>query len=171
MGLRPAKCYKRRKRAYTRISMRKPRRSYVKGVPDAKIHRFEAGDPKKAFSLSARLVARQGVQIRHNAMEATRIAVNRLLEKDIGKENYFFKILIFPHQVMRENPLATGAGADRFQTGMRKAFGKPIGKAASVRPGQNLLLVRADKEKQAVVKKALKMAASKLPTTSRIVFD
>ena len=92
MGLRPAKCYKRRKRAYTRVSKRRPRKGYVKGVPDAKIHRFQMGDQKKEFALKANLVATQAVQIRHNALEATRIAVNKVLETGIGKGNYFFKI-------------------------------------------------------------------------------
>ncbi|MBI4170413.1 MAG: 50S ribosomal protein L16, partial [Candidatus Aenigmarchaeota archaeon] len=31
--------------------------------------------------------------------------------------------------MLRENALATGAGADRFQSGMRQSFGKPVGTA------------------------------------------
>jgi len=169
MALRPAKCYRRLKRPNTRVSRRKPRRSYVKGVPDPKIHRFEMGNKKKRFPVGMALVARQSVLVRHNALEATRIALNKNLEKNIGKDAYFMKILVYPHHVMRENPLATGAGADRFQTGMRKAFGKPIGKAARVKTGQKLIEVRTDPGKEMHIKKAMKIAASKLPLTTRIV--
>jgi large subunit ribosomal protein L10e len=63
---------------------------------------------------------------------------------------------------MRENPLASGAGADRFQTGMAKAFGKPIGRAARVKPGQKVASVYVTKEKIPVTKKALKRAMMKL---------
>jgi len=171
MGLRPAKCYKKLERPYTRQSRKKPRRGYVKGVPDPKIHKFEMGDAEKDFSLRVFLVSNQGVQIRHNALEAARVAANKHLDNTVGKENYFLKILIYPHHVLRENTLATGAGADRFQTGMRKAFGKPIGTAARVRPGQNLMEVRLDSSKQKFAKEALKRASAKFPTTCRIIYE
>jgi large subunit ribosomal protein L10e len=171
MGIRPAKCYRKLERPYTRQSRKKPRRSYVKGVPDPKIHKFEMGEAKKDFSLKAYLVSNQGVQIRHNALEAARVTANKYLDNTIGKENYFLKILVYPHHVLRENRLATGAGADRFQTGMRKAFGKPIGTAARVRPGQNLMEVRLDSSKQKFAKDALRRASAKFPTTCRIIYE
>lgn len=170
-GLRPAKCYRKLERPYTRQSRCKPRKSYVKGVPDSKIHKFEMGDAKKKFSTRAYLVSNNGVQVRHNALEAARVTSNRYLDKTIGKENYFLKILIYPHHIMRENTLATGAGADRFQTGMRKSFGKPIGKAARVKPGQNMLEIRLDASKQKPAKEALRRASAKLPTTCRMIFE
>lgn len=171
MGLRPAKCYRKLERPYTRQSRRKPRKSYVKGVPDPKIHKFEMGDARKKFSMRAYLVSNNGVQVRHNALEAARVTANKHLDKTVGKENYFLKILVYPHHIMRENTLATGAGADRFQTGMRKSFGKPIGTAARVRPGQNLMEIRFDSPKQKSAKEALKRASAKFPTTCRIVFE
>ena len=87
------------------------------------------------------MVARNSVQVRNNALEAARVASHKVLEKGIGVENYFLKILIYPHHVLRENALATGAGADRFQTGMRKSFGKPISTAARVKANQNMIEV------------------------------
>ncbi len=171
MALRPAKCYRKLERPYTRISKKKPRKSYVKGVPDKKIHKFEVGDPKRDFSLKAYLVAKNAVQIRHNALEAARIAANKYLEKTVGKGNFFLKILVYPHHVLRENAMATGAGADRFQTGMRLAFGKPIGVAAQVRENQNLIEVRVDASRQDVAKEALRRASAKFPTPCRIIFE
>jgi large subunit ribosomal protein L10e len=171
MGLRPAKCYRKLERPYTRQSRRKPRKSYVKGVPEPKIHKFEMGDPDRSYSLRARLVSENGVQIRHNALEAARIAANRHLDNTVGKGNFFLKVLVYPHHVMRENTLATGAGADRFQTGMRKAFGKPIGLAARVMPRQNIMEIRVDSSKQKHAKDALLRASAKLPTPCRIVYE
>jgi len=71
--------------------------------------------------------------------------------------------------VLRENALATGAGADRFQTGMRQAFGNPIGTAAQVRAGQRIIEVRTDRSKAEAAKAAMKVASSKLPTPCNIV--
>jgi large subunit ribosomal protein L10e len=70
---------------------------------------------------------------------------------------------------MRENVLATGAGADRFQTGMRQSFGVPIGTAARVYEGQQIMEVRANSGSIAVVKNALKQASYKLPTPCKII--
>ena len=89
----------------------------------------------------------------------------------VGKEGFFIKVLIYPHHVMRENALATGAGADRFSEGMRRAFGKPIGLAAQVRPGQRLMEVRLDAGKETFAKEALRRASAKFPTPCRIIFE
>ena len=62
----------------------------------------------------------------------------------------------------------TGAGADRYQTGMRLSFGNPIGLAARVKEKQRLVEVRFSKGKEGVVKKALKIASSKLPVKCKI---
>jgi len=169
--IRPAKCYRKLERPNTRISKRKPRRSYVKGVPDKKIHKFEMGDPNKKYQMRAYLVSKNGVQVRHNVLEAARITTNRHLEKMIGKGFFFLKILIYPHHVMRENPVATGAGADRFSTGMRKSFGKPIGLAARIKPNQNLIEARFQKKYVLDVRDALRRASAKFPTSCKVVVE
>ena len=169
MGLRPARCYRNIERPYTRQSQRKPRKGYVKGVPDSKIHKFEVGNPKKEWNAKVLLVSRNPVQIRNNALEAARVAASKAIEKKCGPEGYFLKILVFPHHVMRENALATGAGADRFQTGMRQSFGNPIGTAAQVRQGQALIELRVDAANIGAAKEALRIASSKLPTPCNIV--
>ncbi|RLJ06714.1 MAG: 50S ribosomal protein L16 [Candidatus Aenigmatarchaeota archaeon] len=161
MALRPARCYRKLERPYTRKSKSKPRKSYVKGVPDPKIHRFQTG-PDQDFGLKLWLISRKSLQIRHNALEAARVAATKVLDK-LGKTNYFLRVIPYPHHVLRENPIATGAGADRFQTGMRLAFGNPIGTAAQVREGQKIMEVRVSPENLEAGKRALKIAASKLP--------
>ncbi|MCK4335286.1 MAG: 50S ribosomal protein L16 [Candidatus Aenigmarchaeota archaeon] len=171
MALRPARCYRRLERPNTRISKRKPRRSYVKGVPALKIHRFETGKPKPHFTLRMFLVSKNPVQIRHNALEAGRVALSKSLAKLVGEDTYFLKVLIYPHHVLRENPLATGAGADRFQTGMRKSFGRPVSAAARVRSGQRIIEIRIPPGQENSGKKALKIASSKMPTACSIEID
>jgi len=168
--LRPGRCYtKLKKRPYTRVSRRRPRKSYVKGVPASKIHKFEVGNIKGDFKLKFYLVSKSAVQIRSNALESARVTATRHLEKNLGKDDFFLKILVYPHHVLRMKPLATGAGADRFSQGMRKSFGKPIGSAARVKKSQNLIMVRANSEE--VVREALKRASKKFPCSCRVVME
>ena len=73
------------------------------------------------------------------------------------------KINPYPFHILRENPVATGAGADRFSTGMQKSFGKPLGSAAQIKKGQTIFSLSIDKANLELARKALKRAASKLP--------
>lgn len=171
MALRPGKCYSRLKRPNTRVSKHKPRKSYVKGVPYPKIRSFEAGKYRDDYSIKAFLLTKDAVQIRHNALESARVSTNKVLEGDLGAGMYFMKILVFPHHVLRDNPIATGAGADRYQTGMRLSFGRPTSTAAQVKKGQRIIEVRVHKGKEGVAKKALKIASSKIPVPCSIVFE
>ena len=127
--------------------------------------KYQFGDAKKTFGMRLLLVSEHNVQIRHNSLEATRVSINKVLEKELGPENYFMKIRVFPHHVIRENAMATGAGADRFQSGMRLSFGHPIGTAARVRKGQPVAEILVDPSKESVARKALNVARSKLPLT------
>jgi len=168
-GLRPARCYRKPERPNTRQSRRKPKKGYVKGVPDIKIHRFEMGNRQKTFPKKVSLVSALNMQIRHNALEAARMGAHKVMVEGVGEEAYFMKILVFPFHVMRENPLATGAGADRYQSGMRQSFGKPIGMAARVKKGQAVLNVWCEEGKEAVARSALRIASHKLPGKTKIV--
>jgi len=171
MALRPARCYRKVHRAFTRQSQRKPRKGYIKGVPKPKISQFEMG--KKAdYNTHLYLISKKNIQIRHNALESARISAVQAIEKSLGKgSSFFMKVRVYPHHVLRENALATGAGADRFQQGMRQSFGKPIGTAAQVKKGQKLIEVRVNRENTALAKKALKQAAYKLPTSCDIAIE
>jgi len=138
-------------------------------VPGSKVTSFETGT-RGDYDTSVFLEALRAVQIRHNALEAARISATKLLEKRVTKgATFFLKILVYPHHVLRENALATGAGADRFQQGMRQSFGKPIGTAARVHAGQRVMAVHVNAAHLAVAKLALKRASHKLPTPCRIV--
>lgn len=171
MALRPARCYRNFGRPYTRQSARVPKKGYVRGVPKPKITEFELGT-KGEYDNALFLVSERNVQIRHNALEAGRIAAVQALEKNMGKgAGFFLKIRVYPHHVLRENAMATGAGADRFQQGMRMSFGKPIGTAARVRKGQKIMEIRVNKPSLGVAQIALKKAGYKFPTPVRVVVE
>lgn len=163
MPLRPARCYtKFSGPPYTR-------REYIPGIPPPKISKFEMGDIHKDYDYEVALVAVEAGQVRHNALEAARVMTLKRLTTKLGENNYYIKIKVYPHHVIRENKMLAFAGADRLQEGMRQAFGKPIGTAARVYPGQELLIVRVFKDHVQVAKEALKIAASKLPLSCRII--
>lgn len=61
------------------------------------------------------------------------------------------RIRVHPFHVLRINKMLSCAGADRLQTGMRGAFGKPIGLVARVNIGQVLVSVRTKDSNKAVV--------------------
>ena len=169
MGLRPGRCYHTlKKKPYTRISVHKPRISYVKGVPASKIHQFEVGS-KGNYPLKFFIESESDVQIRSNSLEAARVSATKYLTKHIGENAFFLKILVYPHHVLRENSMATGAGADRFSEGMRHSFGKPIGQTARVKAGQKILVVQAPENSTKIVKEALRRAITKLPGNCKIV--
>ena len=169
MGLRPGRCYHAlKKRPYTRISIHRPKMSYVRGVPANKIHQFEVGK-KGNYALKFNLRAERDIQIRSNSLEAARVTTTKYLEKHLGETGFFLKILVYPHHVLRENSMATGAGADRFSDGMRRSFGKPIGQTARVRAGSNIILIHGPENSKEVLKEALERAKKKLPGLCKIV--
>lgn len=169
-SIRPSKCYRWDSPAYTRVS-NNPADSFITGIPASKIVHFDMGNPGGEFDTKAELLCRQDVQVRHNALEASRIIIQKRLEKEIGVANYHFKVNVFPHHVMRQNVQASGAGADRVSEGMRRSYGKPIGRAARVRKGQPVFTVRfnGSDAKMKTVKKALSLAANKLPGIESVV--
>ncbi|MEM3646282.1 MAG: 50S ribosomal protein L16, partial [Candidatus Bathyarchaeia archaeon] len=99
-----------------------------------------------------------------------RIAANRHLQKMLG-EKFFMRVLVLPHVILRENKMIFGAHADRLQEGMRRAFGKPIGRAARVEPNQKIIVVQVDESGLEVAKEALRRASAKLPTPCRIIVE
>ena len=165
MGKKPA-------RKYTKITgPAYVRKRFMGGVPGSKIALFDMGNLSKDFPISLSLVAKEACHIRHNALEAARIFANRYLVKEVGRNNFYLKIKPYPHHVLRENKIASGAGADRVSSGMRHAFGKPVGTAARVKIGQKLLSVGIEEQNIEDAKEALRRASYKFPTPCRIVID
>ena len=154
--------YRRIERPYTRTSKYKGK-SFIRISPNIRVVGFELGSPKKSFQYTLNLVSKGDLQIRDNALESAKQTSNKILEATLGTSAYHLKLRSYPHHVLRENPLAAGAGADRFSTGMQKAFGKPIGNAAQVRKGNTIFQISVDKPNIDLAKKALTRASKKLP--------
>jgi large subunit ribosomal protein L10e len=147
------------------------RREYMGGVPASRITQFDLGHKKGEFSIMVSLIAKEQCQIRHTALEAARIAANRHMVKKAGNLGYHLKIRVHPHNVLRENKQATGAGADRVSQGMRSAFGKAVSTAARVKSGQKLISIRTSKPHYLTAKSALRRASMKLPTSCTVSLD
>lgn len=160
--LRKGVSYRKLERPYTRYSKFR-KKSFIKVSPNLKVVKFDMGNLTKKFEQQYDLISKDSLQIRQEAIESARRTCNRHLERTAGRQNYFMKIRIFPFHVLRENPLAKGAGADRFSTGMAHSFGKPIGIAAQVKKGKVLFSVSFDKGNGKHVRDALKKANHKLP--------
>jgi large subunit ribosomal protein L10e len=162
MGLRPAiTCRDVEKVSWTRFSKKRPRKSFVKALPHNAVQIFNMGDAGKKYEMEIELISEGPIQIRDSAIEAARQSANKCLEKNLPG-NYYFKVLIFPHNIIRENKMIVGAGADRLQKGMRKSFGKPSDRAARVKANQRVFKIMLMKKDFEIVKEAMRRARLKL---------
>ena len=141
---------------------------HIKGKPQIKIAKFNSGNKKGQFEYCVQLLINEKVQIRHMAIESTRLAANKTLEKTTGESGYSSRLRIYPHIKLRENKLIAAAGADRLSEGMRRAFGKANSLAARVRQGQVIMEMNVKKEHVDAASSALRKACVKLPGTPSI---
>src|SRR5215216_4582948 len=146
------------------------RREYIAGKPQMKIARFSSGLAGNNYDYKIELIATEKLQIRHNALEAARLAANKRMAQ-AGETSFFSMLRVYPHVLLRENKMIATAGADRLQEGMRRAFGKSTGLAARVRPGQVIFEAHVSAANLRLAKDGFKVASSKLgcPTTTRII--
>ncbi|MBD3397643.1 50S ribosomal protein L16 [Candidatus Micrarchaeota archaeon] len=165
MAIRPAKCVRDgNKVAWTRHSKRKPRKSYIKTMPHKELNQHRMGADKDDYDATYHLKLKDDILIlRDNAIEAARQSANKVLEAAMPG-NYYFLVRVYPHHVIRENKMVAGAGADRIQKGMRRAFGKPMDRAARLKKNQALfsVYVYKGKENESAVKEAFRRAKMKL---------
>ncbi len=129
------------------------------------------GNLSAPFPFVVRLHSSVDIQVRHNALESARKSVNRLLETKLSRKGYKFKFRVYPHHILRNNPLASGAGADRMSTGMKMSFGKAVGIAARVHKNQPILEVYCLEKDIPLAKKALTRARQKFPAGGYLVVE
>lgn len=172
MPRRPWKCYRKlSNKAYVQKQKKtgKMRRTYVTGVPETKLRHFTMGKRNNDFNHVVKLTVNEIGQISDVAVEAARVAANRYMNKTLTPQNYFMKILLYPHHVIREHKMMAFAGADRLQDGMRKSFGKACGNAVRIeKPGKDIILIKVKKENIKHAKTALKRSRMKLPLKASI---
>ena len=167
--LRKFVAYRSIKRPYTRYSKYKAK-SFVRARPVCRIARYNSGKSAD-YDVKVSLAPKAKIQIRDNAIESARLVANRTMEKVLGKIGYYLTVRIYPHHILRENALASGAGADRLSTGMAHSFGKPVGRAAQVRIGQEIYTIQTLKEHIPLARRALRKAAHKLPCSCTVVVE
>ncbi|RKO89047.1 ribosomal protein L10e/L16 [Blyttiomyces helicus] len=166
MGRRPARCYRYCKnKPY-------PKSRFCRGVPDPKIRIYDLGRKKAGvdeFPLTVHLVSDENSQISSEALEAARICANKYIVKSTGKDSFHMRVRVHPFHVIRINKMLSCAGADRLQTGMRGAWGKPAGTVARVSIGQVLISVRTKDANKAVVIEGLRRAKYKFAGRQKII--
>lgn len=157
-----AGAWRRLERPYTRKSKYRSK-AFVRSVPANKVVKFEMGDLSRKFPFVVLLHSGADVQLRHNSLESARKSANRYLEDKVGKKQFKLKFRVYPHHILRNNPLASGAGADRMSTGMKMSFGKAVGIAARVYKDQPILEVHCLAKDVKAAKIALTRARHKFP--------
>merc|ERR1711943_65203 len=89
MARRPARCY--------RVIKNKPypKSRYCRGVPDPKIRIFDAGMKKygvDTFPYCVHLISWEKMNVCSEALEAGRVAANRYMVKNAGKESFHLRM-------------------------------------------------------------------------------
>jgi large subunit ribosomal protein L10e len=166
MGRRPAKCY----RYCNGKAFIKSR--YCRGVPDSKITIYDVGKKNagiEEFPLCIHLVSIEVEQLGSEALEAARIVINKYLTKFTSKDAFHLRVRPHPFHVLRINKMLSCAGADRLQTGMRGAYGKPVGKAARVGMGTPILSLRTKDQYKKQTLEAFRRARMKFAGLQAIV--
>ena len=169
MARKPAKMYRQVKgQAYTR-------REYPGGLTNNRILRYHMGNRKAAeageFEVVVHLTVDNAGQIRHTALEAARQVSNASIREVAGEMGYALRIHKYPHNILRENKQATGAGADRVSQGIRLSFGKNVGTADSCKRNDVVVSVNTSPEFYPAARDAMRKAGMKFPspTTIRVI--
>lgn len=160
MGRRPGRCY--------RYITSKPyiKSRYCRAVPDAKIRIYDLGRKRAGvedFPCCVHLVSLERQNYSSEALEAARICANKYLSKVAGKDGFHMRVRTHAYNVLRINKMLSCAGADRLQTGMRGAFGKPTGMTARVDVGAIIFSVRTKDANRQHVVEAFRRAKMKFP--------
>ena len=162
--------YRKVERPYTRWSKVRGK-AFVKSRPGKKVIKYDMGDiilGHDQFPIHLTLVSKDLAQVRTNSIEASRITGLKKLEEKLGRKGFYFRIRAVPHQMIRENPLAAGAGADRLSTGMKHSFGKIIGTACQVQEGKVIYDLFLPEGQENFGRSVLKAMSKKLPIRTKV---
>jgi len=143
------------------------RKEYIPRIPQLRVNKFKLGKAQD-FEVVFKLVTKKPALIMQEALESARVAANKILETELGENNYVLRVVPYPHVICREHKMLTMAGADRLSKGMKRAYGKPVTLAAKIDAGNPVLEVYSKQEYENIIKKSLKTAASKLPVETFI---
>lgn len=170
---RKALAYSKRKPVVNTRRSKKQQYSYIKAVPPQKIVKFNMGSvgmyEDGKFPIKIMIVTEEDIQIRDLALEAVRQAINKELVRTFVK-NFYFRCNIYPHNILRNNRCFSGGSkGERIQTGMKKSFGSPEGRAAIVKKGHAIFTAYfAGQEHIPKIRYAFTKCKSKLPCKSKV---
>jgi len=162
--------YRRLETPYTRTSKFRAK-AFIRMTKNPRIVRWNMGNQLGDYDFVYNLVSKEAIQVRDLAIESARMVANKVLETALGQTGYYFHLKVYPHHVLREHSLASGAGADRLSTGMARPFGKPAGIAAQFREGQEIMSIFVKKDNVGLAKTAFNKARTKLPGTYTIKIE
>merc|ERR1711970_219954 len=90
------------------------------------------------------------------------------MAKMCGKDAFHLRIRTHPYHVTRINKMLSCAGADRLQTGMRGAYGKPNGLVSRVNIGDPIISIRCKEQHYGQAYEALRRSKMKFPGRQKI---
>jgi len=174
---RKALAYSKRKPIVNTRRSKKQQKSYIKTVPPQKIVKFNMGNIKKfeegKFHIKIQLLTMQNIQIRDLALEAVRQTLHKDMTKLLTQKNYFLRCNVYPHNILRNNRVYSGASkGERVQTGMKKSFGTPEGRAAIVKGGKPVFTLYFNGENHLPeVRTFFKKVTPKLPCKTKVLVE
>jgi large subunit ribosomal protein L10e len=174
---RKALSYSKRKPIVNTRRSKRQQKSYIKTVPPQKIVKFNIGNVKKLeqgkYKIRISVISEQNVQIRDLALEAVRQSLHKDLTKLLTQKNYFLRCNCYPHNILRNNRVYSGSSkGERVQTGMKKSFGSPEGRAAIVKKGKPVFTLYFSGENHVPeIRKFFKKVTPKLPCKTRVVVE
>ncbi len=173
---RKALAYSKKKPIVNTRRSKRQQKSYIKTVPPQKIVKFNMGNIKKfeagEYPIKITVSTRENIQIRDLALEAVRQGLNKDFTKLMQKD-FFLKCHCYPHNILRNNRVYSGSSkGERVQTGMRKSFGSPDGRAAIVKKGKPIFSAYFTNEEHIPqIRIFFKKMIPKLPCKTKVVVE
>ena len=174
---RKALAYSKRKPVTNTRRSRKQQLSYIKAVPPQKIVKFNMADYKGfergKYKIKITLSTEENIQIRDLALEAVRQSIHKDMTNLLTQKNYFLRCNVYPHNILRNNRIFSGGSkGERVQTGMRKSFGSPEGRAAVLKKGKPVFTAYFNgKDNIPKIRAFFKKVTPKLPCKARVVVE
>jgi large subunit ribosomal protein L10e len=174
---RKASAYSKKKPIVNTRRSKKQQLSYIKTVPPQKIVKFNMADIRGfedgKYKIKMELKTDENIQIRDLALEAIRQSIHKDMTKLLTQKHYFLRCNVYPHNILRNNRIFSGGSkGERVQTGMRKSFGSPEGRAATVKKGRPIFTVYFNGEENiAKARKFFTKVKPKMPSRARIVAE
>ena len=174
-AIRRASAYSKKKPVVNTRRSKKQQLSYIKMIPPQKIVKFNMGDirgfDEGKYSIKIELLTEENIQVRDLALESIRQSIHKDLTDLLTPKNYFLRCNVYPHNILRNNRIFSGGSkGERVQTGMRKSFGSPEGRAATVKKGNPIFTAYFNGEDNiAKIRAFFKKTSPKLPSRAKIV--